>query len=96
VTTKAEFEQAAIDVFYRTEHSWATAARWLSIAAGILLLSAPETRVPTAVVLLAISVPCQVVAWRAMRGAQRLEDQRLARMNRAHEQVMAESRKGQP
>jgi len=96
MTTKVEFEQSVLDSFYRTERSWGSYARWLSCAGALLLIASTEHRMLTGVVLVALSIPCQVISMLAMRGARRLEDQRLARMNRQHEQVMAERRDGQP
>lgn len=72
-------EQPALDAFYRVEKEWRLMACWtscLGTAAAIWL----DTRSP-AVVLLACSVLCQAVSWRAMRAAQRLEKRRRARID---------------
>jgi hypothetical protein len=79
MTTKAEFEQAALDVFYRTERSWGRAAFCLSSTGAVILIFASEYRAP-AIVPLLMSICCQVISWRAMRGAERLEKRRLARL----------------
>jgi predicted lipoprotein len=75
-------EQGVLEYYYRTERSWASLARWLSCSAALLLIASTEYRVPAGVVLMALSIPCQVVSWRAMRAAQRLEKRRIERLTR--------------
>jgi hypothetical protein len=75
-------EQGMLNHYYRTERSWASMARWFSCSAALLLIASTEYRVPAGVVLMALSIPCQFVSWRAMRAAQRIEKQRLERITR--------------
>jgi hypothetical protein len=84
MTTKAEFEQAALVSFYRTERWWASSARWLSSAGAIMGIVSSEYRA-AAIALLVMSIGCQLVSWRAMRGAERLEKKRIERLESARE-----------
>lgn len=76
---KPDPEQPFLDLCYRTEKEWRVIACWTSClaVAGMWL-----DRRAAAVVLLLCSLLCQAVSWRAMRGAQRLEKKRLARIDR--------------
>jgi hypothetical protein len=71
-------EQPVLDMFYRVSKEWQILGACTSGlgAAGIWL----DWRAGGGV-LMACSVLCQVVSWRAMRGAQRLENKRLARID---------------
>jgi hypothetical protein len=73
-------ERPALDIFYRTERSWRRTACGLSIAGAMILIFARERYGATAVVVLVLSILCQLISWRAMRGAQRLEDKRITRL----------------
>jgi hypothetical protein len=73
----AAFERHALGIFYRTERQWRVLACWTSLlGAGGIWLGARAG----GVVLMSVSILCQLVSWRAMRGAQRLEAKRLARL----------------
>jgi hypothetical protein len=84
MTTKAEFEQAVLDSFYRTERWWASSACWLSSAGAIMGIVSGEYRA-AAIALLVMSIGCQLVSWRAMRGAERLEKKRIERLESVRE-----------
>lgn len=74
-----ELERPALDIFYRTEREWRVIAIWSSwLGFGGIYVGWRAS----GALLLGISILCQLVSWRAMRGAQRLEQQRIDRLVR--------------
>ncbi len=72
-----ELERAALDIFYRTEREWRVIGFWTSLlGAGGFYVGWRGS----AALLMALSTLSQIISWRAMRGAHRLEKQRLVRM----------------
>jgi hypothetical protein len=75
-----QLEQPALDVFYHNERTWGRAALWLSTVGCTIGIVSNEYR--AAACLLILSIGCQLISWRAMRAAQHLEQQRIARLTR--------------
>jgi hypothetical protein len=73
----AEFEQVAIDHFYRVERQWRVLSFWTSLV-GVVGFWVDYRA--SGALLMGLSTLCQLLSWRAMRGTQRLEKQRIERL----------------
>ena len=71
------FEQATLDIFYRTERRWRVLALWTCSVGSVGVWVGARAG---GAVLIGLGILCQLISWRAMRGAHRLEKRRLERM----------------
>jgi len=65
---------AALDAIYRSERGWRKLACGASVLGAVAI--ALDYRA-TAVVLLVLSILCQVISWAAMRTARRIHDHQM-------------------
>ena len=80
-----ELEQAALESLWRAERWWSSAGLWFSGAAAAACVF---EHWGAALCLFVLCLLCQLVSWRAMRGAQRLEQKRIERLERVGQQIV--------